>query len=355
MSGRYYPSFQVHQREEIKKAFLNDGFVVVDNVLTEEECKKSIEEVWKYIEKDGLVKRDALQTWDNWPKEICRNGGFMGRFPYWKRIQKLDPTHINQQEQAWRNRENKQIYSVFANLLDTHKLWVSVDRYGVMRPTRYRKTTPVSFSDVVHKPEWRTKEDWLHWDLSPFHFATSAAGFAPSEYASNREELKNEYGSLRVQGLVTLVDCPVEVGGFHCVPGFTGDEFFQWALDNQEYGNQPEVYNRNFNEVPPDDPMRKRIMKVPMRAGSLLIWNSQLPHGNFPNESFQFRMVHYIKMIPVDDAREFQPAVRVNKFVLSDWFPPSFTPSPLGRRLFGIDEWTEEDKQFLDGEQVKLH
>ena len=63
----------------------------------------------------------------------------MGRFPYWKRIQKLDPTHINQQEQAWRNRENKQIYSVFANLLDTHKLWVSVDRYGVMRPTRYRK------------------------------------------------------------------------------------------------------------------------------------------------------------------------------------------------------------------------
>lgn len=39
------------------------------------------------------------------------------------------------------------------------------------------------------------------------------------------------------------------------------------------------IRKRNFIEVPEDDEMRKDILKVPMRAGSLLIWNSQLPHG----------------------------------------------------------------------------
>jgi len=35
-----------------------------------------------------------------------------------------------------------------------------------------------------------------------------------------------------------------------------------------------------------------------MRAGSLVVWSSTMPHCNFPNSSSRFRMCQYIKMFP---------------------------------------------------------
>jgi len=191
---------------------------------------------------------------------------------------------------------------------------------------------------MLVKSDWKTKADWLHWDLSPWHYGTSAAGFGPNNNISN-EELRKDFGGVRVQGLVSLVDCPVEVGGFHCVPGFQGEKFFQWARDHFEYGNSESIKRRNFIEVPETDPIRKNITPVPMRAGSLLIWNSQLPHGNFPNTCDKFRMVQYIKMIPVDEPREFIPAIQTQKHKQEDYFPKDFVPSDLGKKLFGMDDW----------------
>jgi hypothetical protein len=190
--------------------------------------------------------------------------------------------------------------------------------------------------------DWMTKCDWLHWDLSPFHFGTSAAGFAPNLDFS-RDEICASYGSRRLQGLVAITDCPESVGGFHCVKGFHGERFFRWRSANIEgYGELEDVKSRNFVEVPGEDPMRKEITRVPMRAGSLLVWDSQLPHGNFPNQGKDFRMVQYIKMIPVDDAREFLPILGVDDDRLKEqkWFPPGYEPSALGRKLFGMDPWS---------------
>lgn len=264
----------------------------------------------------------------------------MGKFPYWKRMKKLDATWVNRQPQAWRNRENPLIYEAFANVLQTRKLWVSIDRYGVMRPARLRHQSDQE-NEAALLEDRQTKKDWLHWDLSPFHFGTSAAGYAPRALSADRAK---SYGSVRVQGLVALVDCPVETGGFHCVPGFTDDRFFQWAKTHEHsYGSRPEIASRNFIEVPETDPMRQEIRKVPLKAGSLLIWNSQLPHGNFPSTGFDFRMVQYLKMIPVDDPREFQPAMKLQRFERSEWFPEGYAPSALGEKLFGLEDWEDDD------------
>lgn len=236
--------------------------------------------MWAYLEKDGLVKRDDETTWgnENWPSEVCRNGGFMGRFPYWKRMKKLDSTGVNKQEQAWRNRENPKVYEAFANIMQTRRLWVSVDRYGVMRPAKLRHLqSSEQENEAQILEEWQTKKEWLHWDLSPFHYGTSAAGYAPAPLS---KEQAQQYGSLRVQALISLVDCPEANGGFHCVPGFTDERFFQWAEAHKDsYGALPEITTRNFIEVPDDDPMRSEVKRIPMKAGSLLIWNSQLAHG----------------------------------------------------------------------------
>jgi hypothetical protein len=332
MDEVYYKSFHKEDTEGYINFFNEYGFVVIDDVLFPEDCELSTEEVWRYLEEKGEdFDRNDWKTWDNWPESICRNGGFMGRFPYWMRMKNssLKETHISCQPMAWKNRQNPLIYEAFSNILKSEKLWVSIDRYGIMRPTKI-----VEGGIEILREEWKTKENWLHWDLSPFHYGTSAAGYAPREMTY--DDIQKEYGSLRVQGLVTITDCPVEVGGFHCVPKFCGDRFYKWRNENLEYGNREEN-KRNFIEVPENDPMRNEITPVPMRAGSLLIWNSQLPHGNFPNSSSKFRIVQYIKMISSEDPREFSPVL--GKFSPEAILPPDFEPTELGKKLFGLLPW----------------
>jgi hypothetical protein len=60
---------------------------------------------------------------------------------------------------AWKNRQHPKIYEVFANVIGRKDLWVSVDRYGVMRPTKEKKES----GELVDRPEWRTMENWVHW------------------------------------------------------------------------------------------------------------------------------------------------------------------------------------------------
>jgi len=318
----------------------------------------------------------------------------MGKFPLWKRVKSLGDNLVNRQEQAWLNRENPNIYQVFSDVMKSKRLWVSVDRYGIMRPTKLKENAegPIGLgagkcfvqrstqesgpelppppptgaeeteeeqqareesedkahrdAGVVFKGEYATKNHWLHWDLNPFHGGTSAAGYAPRDIPF--DALAQNYGGIRVQGVLNLSDNPEERGGFQCVPRFHGARYFQWIEENREsYGTRPDVAKRNFTEVPEEDLMREEILRVPMKAGSLLVWNSQLPHANFPNTSDEFRMVQYIKMIPEEDPREFQPVMWMDKFKTSEWFPEGFTPSELGRKLLGLEPWDEPFSEVI--------
>jgi len=189
------------------------------------------------------------------------------------------------------------------------------------------------------------KRELVTLDLSPFHLGSSCAGYAPNDIPY--DELSKEFGHMRVQGLVTLTDCPEERGGFHCVPGFHGERFFEWGNKNRDgYGEDESIKTRNFVEVPDNDPMREQVVKVPMRCGSLLIFNSQLPHGNFPNISNQWRMVQYIKMLSCEDPREFKPSLKYEKFKNEEWLG-SFEPSLLGRYLLGIEDWSDIEEEEM--------
>ena len=75
----YYRSFPWTATEEYTRQFLEDGFVVVDNVLSSDEISKSVDEVWSDLSSRGSVQRNDVSSWtnENWPPEICRNGGTM--------------------------------------------------------------------------------------------------------------------------------------------------------------------------------------------------------------------------------------------------------------------------------------
>lgn len=61
--------------------------------------------------------------------------------------------------------------------------------------------------------------------------------------------------------------------------------------------------------------------------------------GNFPNESDRFRMVQYIKMIRVDEPREFLPVGHSTNFEKDELFPCGWQPTELGLKLFGLADW----------------
>ena len=98
----------------------------------------------------------------------------------WPGPKRVGFSEVTVREQGWKNRENKNIHKIFSLLLDRKDLWVSIDRYGIMRPTKNvpkgrippvecRTNVDVNNQEVAveDKVEWRTNRAWTHWDLNP--------------------------------------------------------------------------------------------------------------------------------------------------------------------------------------------
>jgi len=253
------------------------------------------------------------------------------------------------QRWAFMNRQNENIYQVFKTILDTDELLVSHDRFGVMRPTKQ-----VLLKDGQTRrdfPEYVSREKWMHWDMNPFKLLLSEeekkeAMASPdniitrdvhSFFISENNETLTNYRKL--QGLVALSDSTENDGGFLCVPTFH-KLVNDWA--NANYESMGSRFKSDYVTVPERDPLRDQGVKIAVRAGSLVVWDSRLPHCNYPNNSDQFRYVQYIKMFPqTKDTPIFN---KCRKGLLKELLElqPEFQPSPLGLRLFGIEPWKEE-------------
>jgi len=223
----FVQSFTVDQQEEYLAFFEKFGFVVVDNVLTQDEVDDTVDEVWQYLEGDKwgfknaqMVDRNNPLTWDDdsWPRSI-RELGILG-------------SSEAKGKMAWKNRENPKLYSVYKTLMGRDDLWVAVDRYGIMRPTkevpeeklenvRARVNTVGENLKRKDHPEWRTDASWMHWDLNPWKWTSSRQGkkYKFSNFISENNGSGND-GNKKLQGLVTLTESGEFDGGFITVPGF---------------------------------------------------------------------------------------------------------------------------------------
>jgi len=317
----FVQSFEPHQEKEYLEFFQTYGLVVVSNLLTEEECKISQDEVWDFLERHNeKLKRNDPTSWQrNWPG--LSQLGILGNTPI------LSPQICN-------NRQNPKIHRVFQILHGTEKLWVSIDRISLMRPTKNilsndstDQTEKKEENQSRDKPEWKTIENWLHWDMNPVTGRTSTYGFEDADSETNRGY------DLRVQGILAFVDCGESEGGFHAVPGFQKHIRGYANLHQSEFG----PLNRDTTfQVPEENPMRKDIQTMPIRKGSILIWDSKLPHGTFPNDSEKYRMIQYLKMFPTS----FKA---IKPWIKREFLPPNdqFQLSELGNKLFGYEEWKD--------------
>jgi hypothetical protein len=365
-SEGFVKSFTIDQESEFVAFYEEYGFVCIANVVSQEDIEGTINEVWSFYESTDWSRRTVplppsrndTTTWEApsfpfSPLGIVGDGPSIGSY-------------------TWRNRQNETVYKAFATILKTEQLWVSLDRWGLMRPTKHvpwgklknptvvrttvegeeaveegavnaakrrkGKLTAPWTPTFVDKPEWKTNELWLHWDLNPWVWTSGTEGVDYSfvDFITENNGSRND-GCGKVQGILTLVDSRIGDGGFCCVPGFHKHlkEYAEKTKHSAWATNFCRRQNYEFNHVHPDDPMNTQVKKISARAGTLIIWNSELPHCNYPNDSSRFRINQYIKMFR---SQEGKPGVWQRKMFVQQLLG-DFQPSELGQKLFGLKPW----------------
>lgn len=321
-------SFSVQEEASIRAFFDEFGLVVVRDAIGSNECERSVTEMWDLLERQcpGIDRNDP-RTWEAWTS--LSKLGFVGNTFV------LSP-------QWCANRQAEAVHRAHAILFGTDRLRVNIGRASAMRPTR-RVVLPQKpgvdgeeglAEEVVDKPEWKTLAGgrWLHWDMNVFTGGRSAFSWRLHDPLANRG-----YDRLHTQGALALSDCRVQDGGFFCVPG-THRIVRGWANANGGAVEDRCIHSPESSgqvPLPKDDPLAALGVPVPLRAGSLLIWNSSLLHCNYPNDSERMRLVQYVQMIPDDDPA-FGPL-----FTDINLLPPTsqFELTPLGERLYGFAPW----------------
>lgn len=297
--------------DAILTAFREDGYVVVSDVLSPRETEDALDEIWSSETLLGRFDRNDPETWGDpsWPQQEGPGGrNFLASGDAFSDACSWDisscPRQFQLQKLLW-GRDDLVMSSPGG-------------RWGVMRPSG-------------RNSKWRTDSNWLHWDQNPW----------------------TEPRFVRVQAIVCLTESTPTSGGFACVPGFHRERFRKWGEDHpmgtltttangklidESYGNgQP-------FPVPSEDPCQREIVQALAPAGSMILWDSRLPHQNVPNvDDEAFRVVFYCNMVIAKERLlEERRRLLTQKRILMDLrdgpgrrFP--YGLAELGKRLHG---WT---------------
>jgi hypothetical protein len=288
------------------------GVVVVRDVLSEAEAAATVDEQFEMCERlsEGF-HRDATDKWSRFHGKS--KFGLTSRDPLFTR-------------RLLENRQNPRVLDALAlalsgcvtNVPSGHSedgvarysrrdIIVSHDRAGILRPTKGAE------GSAAFASPWS-----VHLDMDPWKYLADEPG--PTEKAvealtystlgdfTTENNLPQRRHGRSVQAVINLLDNHEEDGGFQCVPGFHGDEFDRFfaevtrarpPLDDEGHP----IYGRNmfaFSQtgVPLHRAVVWRAQRVPVRVGSMIIWNQRLPHGTNSNVSERPRMAQFIRAFP---------------------------------------------------------
>lgn len=234
---------------------------------------------------------------DEWYREPMPRGGMI---------------ELYQHQSLWDVRQHPKLHKIFSEIYGTEKLHVTLDRVGFKTPKH------------PDHPEYEHK-GFTHWDV-------------------DTSKLPVSFG---VQGVICLTDTAADMGGFTCAPGF--HKKLQDWISLQPADRNPRV--PDLSTLPPDI----KVLPIPATAGSLIIWNTLLLHGNGYNVSDKPRFSQYVSMHPADHtspeklkdriASWQERRTTIEPFFHGDpreWEAKNNTPAELtllGRKLLGADSW----------------
>ena len=218
--------------------WIENGYIVIKNAVAKEQAKKTANFLWKFEEKNS----QDPSTWHSPPRAEMKM----------KELAGTGMVEVYNHQYLWENRQERKIYDSFVDIWGTEKLWVTIDRANLNFPIR---------KNFEYK-------SFIHWDYDP--------------------DTKPQ----NVQGVLALEDqTDLSMGGFQCIP---------WLYKNYNLWKKSQPKNRD--RFKPDvSGLKDKIVKVPLEAGDLLIFNSTLPHGIRPNSSIKVRIAQYISMMPAEE------------------------------------------------------
>jgi ectoine hydroxylase-related dioxygenase (phytanoyl-CoA dioxygenase family) len=279
--------------EDDWKFWKHNGYIVIKNAVAKEQAQNTANFLWEFEEKDA----NDSDTW--YSKERAEME--------MKELAGTGMVEVYNNQALWNNRQMERVYDAFVDVWGTEKLWVTIDRANLNFPM---------------KPGFKYN-GFIHWDYDP--------------------ETKPQ----NVQGVLALADQNDEnMGGFQCIPELYRS-YDTWKL------SQPEDRNRFQPDVAD---LQDKIVRVPLNAGDLLIFNSLQPHGIRPNKSDdKVRIAQYISMMPAEEDNQDLKEWRINSW--KNRIAPSgyaFPGDPrkfeqlkydraelndLGKKLLGMDKW----------------
>jgi hypothetical protein len=279
--------------EEDWAFWIENGYVVIKNAVPREQALATADFIWEFEEKD---KNDS-STWYTAPRADMKM----------KELVNTGMVEVYNNQMLWNNRQTPRVYDAFTDIWGTEKLWVTIDRANLNFPFR---------------PGHEYK-GFIHWDYDP--------------------ETKPQ----NVQGVLALADQEDEnMGGFQCIP---------WLFRNYDTWKLTQPEDRDHFK-PDVKGLEDKFVKVKLRAGDLLIFNSLQPHGIRPNLSKdKVRIAQYISMMPAEEDNVALKEWRINSWknrIAPDgyafpgdprnWEQTKYPPaelSDLGKKILGLTKY----------------
>lgn len=291
MSDDYTTSFTVEQIPDIKNFFDKNGFVVVDNVLTDAECDATVEEFNQICQKLAPeFDINDRSTYDKYPS--CNNYGLVSSDPIFT-------------EQIVRNRVNVNILGLFSNLYDVPvgNLLCNHDRFTFYRPTRQINGVGAD------RPDWKTSYTYpgLHLDHNPngFYYDIEEidAGLSSLDYSQPKDFIRennrrHEKMGTTTQAIINLWDNKHEDGGHLNSAGF--HKFHRSWVDERmkEDPFDPETRQYEFSKKWKSDMKYLTPERITCRKGSIIVWDARMSHGTYPNNSANGRILQFLQVFP---------------------------------------------------------
>ncbi len=249
----------VEEEEAFLDAWSRYGFIVGKSLVSKKQCQQAVERIKTVLDtlSDGKYDITKPETYGYLPKDEqglpCISRGFFELY------------HDDSLAQL---RQSVRLWLHHVLLWGRADLWTSFDRFGI-------KT-----QDQDNAPGLP-----LHVDQNPLvhpYFKTT-------------------------QGVLALVDCPVEQGTFVGVGG-SRNLFNRYvtAIEKHDAAYRGEYVEAGWN-LDLDRQLRPFAQPIPLEAGNLVSWDSRTTHGNSPNLLTSPRFVAYISYGPT---RETVPGMR---------------------------------------------
>ncbi len=262
-----------------REALQKNGYLIVPGIVPAELCREVVADIDRHLE--GYAPPNELD--------------------YYGMVE------LYHAQSMWDVRQHPAVHAAFAELFDTEKLWVSIDRVN-WKPPLPEEEQPSKYGGFIH------------WDIC----------------------INQKPHPFEVQGVVALTDTDADMGGFQCMPDLYRE------LDEWLWKQPCRKAQRSYLLPPYEYP----VVVPEMKAGDLLVWDSFLPHGNGINLGMRTRYAQYVTMTLPGDARLGEERMNCwfsNKIPSGYAFPGdmrmleqkmSFAKlTEFGRKLLGLVGW----------------